>query len=196
MLEIWKLCNILLYFIIYRCAQLTNFSIFLLLFKLFIFSSTLAFIFFLLTLSVLCDYRYEIFQLMVNLYTERFIQMLRLLSDSSTLTNIEILKVCLAISFRVALQKKNSCKVYLFTSCWMISPTLMHTTAVFHMVFIPCFQVTGWVVAYQENLIGLGVDESLAQVISESGAMDPLMNTYVERVQATTKVTYCLFVQI
>ncbi|GJT88677.1 exocyst complex component SEC6 [Tanacetum coccineum] len=134
--------------------------------------------------------RYEIFQLMVNLYTERFIQWLRLLSDrANDITNIEILKLvprsmyaCVFLGSVLSLAVVLVC---LHASLFLCRYVPMPMSA---CVFVGFMLITGWVVEYQDNLIALGVDEALAQVCSESGAMDPLMDSYVERMQATTRV--------
>ncbi len=43
---------------------------------------------------------------------------------------------------------------------------------------------------FQEQLLNLGVEDRLASVCAESGAMDPLMDAYVDRMQATMQVNY------
>lgn len=50
-------------------------------------------------------------------------------------------------------------------------------------------QITEWVVRYQEKLLSLGVEEMLASVCAESGAMDPLFQTYISRMKITMQVS-------
>lgn len=46
----------------------------------------------------------------------------------------------------------------------------------------------GWIARYQEQLLALGVEESKAEILAECGAMDPLMNAYVDRMQDSMQV--------
>jgi exocyst complex component 3 len=46
------------------------------------------------------------------------------------------------------------------------------------------------VVQFQEQLLNLGVEDRLASVCAESWAMDPLMDAYVDHMQATMQVNY------
>lgn len=47
-------------------------------------------------------------------------------------------------------------------------------------------------VNFQEELENLGVEQGLAAQCAESGAMDPLMDAYVDRMQASMRVCWCL----
>eukprot|EP00245_Coleochaete_scutata_P006821 TRINITY_DN21604_c0_g1_i1.p1 TRINITY_DN21604_c0_g1~~TRINITY_DN21604_c0_g1_i1.p1 ORF type:complete len:745 (-),score=193.89 TRINITY_DN21604_c0_g1_i1:256-2490(-) len=87
--------------------------------------------------------RFEIFQLLVQLYTTHFVTMLQRFGDrSGDLSGLDILKVM------------------------------------------------EWVAQYQEQLLELGVDDSLSQALAESGSMDPLMNAYVDRMKNTMQKWY------
>ncbi|CAI5536889.1 unnamed protein product [Closterium sp. Naga37s-1] len=84
--------------------------------------------------------RYEVFQVIVQLYTQHFVTMLHKLGDrAKDIDNIDILKL------------------------------------------------VGWINTCEAKMGQLGVEDSVSMLLSESGALDPLIDEYAERMSETMK---------